>query len=74
MGYRVGEMAGKGLVIKSMVLVAGGVGTISRNPVVKCMVENCRFCKSWGGGLQIYGFMGRVCGNDSSQSCGQVYG
>ena len=29
----------------------GGVGTISRNPVVKCMVENCLFGGSCGGGL-----------------------
>ena len=25
------------------------VGMIPRNPVAKCMLENCRFGKSWGG-------------------------
>ena len=39
---------------------AGCVGIIPRNLVAKCMVENCRFGKSWGRSLQIYGFGGRA--------------
>ena len=46
MGYRDGEMAGRAW-DQICGCGDGGVGIISRNPVAKCMVENCPFGKSW---------------------------